>query len=111
MVNSLRGGCHLTRINHSPACGHYLGKETVIMANAVKNIAKFIHKNPEDKACSVLRDLCMALESAGSFDLGCLYDMEKKPFDLAIDLLGEWRFDRHVFERRLQKYLDEPADD
>lgn len=81
------------------------------MANAVKNIAKFIRKNPEDKAAATLRDLCMALESSANFDLGCLYDLEKKPFELAIELLEEWRFDRHVFERRLQKYLDEPAED
>ncbi len=80
------------------------------MANAVKNIAKFIRKTPDDKAATTLRDLCTALESAGSFDLGCLYDLEKKPFELAIDLLEEWRFDRHVYERRLQKYLEEDAD-
>jgi len=78
------------------------------MSNAVKNIAKFIRRNPDDKASSDLRDLCMALESAASFDLGCLYKLDKKPFELAMDLLAEWRFDRHVFERRLQKYLDEP---
>ena len=81
------------------------------MANAVKDIAKFIRKNPEDKASSDLRDLCMALESSATFDLGCLDRLDKKPFELAISLLEEWRFDRHVFERRLQKYLDEPADD
>ena len=80
------------------------------MSNAVKNIAKFIRKNPDDKACSDLKDLCIALESSGSFNLDCLYQLNKKPFELAIDLLEEWRFDRHVFERRLQKYLDEPAD-
>jgi len=81
------------------------------MANAVKNIAKFIQKNPDDKASSDLRDLCMALESSATFDLGCLYQLDKKPFELAMRLLEEWRFDRHVFERRLQKYLDEPDED
>jgi hypothetical protein len=80
------------------------------MSNAVKNIAKFIRRNPQDKACSDLKDLCIALESSGSFNLGCIYDLDKKPFELAIALIEEWRFDRHVFERRLQKYLDEPAD-
>lgn len=80
------------------------------MSNAVKNIAKFIRKNPEDKACSDLKDLCIALESSGSFNLGCIYDLDKKAFELAIALIEEWRFDRHVFERRLQKYLDEPTD-
>ncbi|MDO9227671.1 MAG: hypothetical protein Q8M09_00035 [Pseudomonadota bacterium] len=81
------------------------------MANAVKNIAKFIRKNPDDKAAVTLRDLCIALESSATFDLGCIYDLDKKSFELAIDLLEEWRFDRHVFERRLQKYLDDPAED
>ena len=81
------------------------------MANAVKSIAKFIRNNPEDKACSDLKDLCMALESSGTFNLGCLYNLDKKPFELAIALLEEWRFDRHVFERRLQKYLDEPVEE
>ena len=79
------------------------------MANAVKNIAKFIRKNPDDTATTTLRDLCLALEQSANFDLGCLYDLDKKSFELAIALLEEWRFDRHVFERRLQKYLDEPA--
>ncbi len=80
------------------------------MTNAVKNIAKFIRRNPDDKASSDLKDLCMALESSASFNLGCLYNLDKKPFELAMALLEEWRFDRHVFERRLQKYLDETGD-
>lgn len=81
------------------------------MANAVKSIAKFIQKNPEDAATPILRELCAALDTSGSFELGRLYDLDKKPFELAIDLLEEWRFDRHVFERRLQKYLAEPAEE
>lgn len=81
------------------------------MSNAVKDIAKYIRKNPDDKASSDLQDLCIALESSGTFDLGCLYQLDKKPFELAMRLLEEWRFDRHVFERRLNKYLAEPGDD
>lgn len=77
------------------------------MTNAVKNIAKFIRKNPEDKAASDLHDLCMALECSGPFNLNCIYQWEKKPFELAIQLIEEWRFDRHVSERRLHKYLAE----
>ncbi len=81
------------------------------MANAVKNIAKFIRKSPENEAVITLKDLCLALENSANFNLGCLYDLDKKSFELALDLLEEWRFDRHVFERRLQKYLDEPVED
>ncbi len=81
------------------------------MSNAVKDIAKYIRKNPDEKAASDLRDLCIALESSATFNLGCLYELDRKPFELAMRLLEEWRFDRHVFERRLYKYLAEPDDE
>ncbi|HNA82454.1 MAG TPA: hypothetical protein PLL19_09780 [Thiobacillaceae bacterium] len=77
------------------------------MANAVKNIAKYIRKNADSEATPVLRELCTALEAGASFELGRLYQLDNKAFELALDLLEEWRFDRHVFERRLQKYLEQ----
>ena len=81
------------------------------MANAVKNIAKYIRNNPESDSEEVLRDLCVALESKQTFEICRIYDLNKKAFDLAMKLLDEWRFDRHVVERRLQKYLDQNDDD
>lgn len=81
------------------------------MANAVKNIAKFIRNNPEDQASVVLRDLSLAIELKKPFDLSCIYDLDRKPFELAIALLEQWRFDRHVVTRRLQKYLDHGDDE
>ena len=75
------------------------------MPNAVKNIARFIKAAPDAPESVVLRDLCMALEQRYAFDLSCIYDLERKPFELAIDLIEAWRFDRHVVTRRLQKYL------
>jgi hypothetical protein len=81
------------------------------MANAVKTIAKFIRKNPEDEATPILKELCDALENSSTFDLGHLYQLDKKTFDMALELLEEWRFDRHVFDRRLQKYLDQPNEE
>lgn len=77
------------------------------MANAVKNIAKYIRKNSDSEATPVLRELCSTLETGANFELGRLYQLDAKTFELALDLLEEWRFDRHVFERRLQKYLDQ----
>ena len=76
------------------------------MANAVKTIAKFIRNNPDSDSTPILHDLCIALESGGSYELGRIYQLDKKAFEMAMDLLEEWRFDRHVVERRLQKYLD-----
>ncbi|NWG38743.1 MAG: hypothetical protein HXY27_02075 [Hydrogenophilaceae bacterium] len=76
------------------------------MANAVKNIAKFIKKESENDEAKVLWELCKALEGESSFDLQKLFDLSVKSFDLALKLLDEWRIDRHISERRIQKYLD-----
>ncbi len=80
------------------------------MANAVKSIAKYIHRNADAPDSAILRGLCQALESGDAYELALLYDLKPKAFALAIDLLEEWRFDRHVIARRLQKYLDQDAD-
>jgi hypothetical protein len=76
------------------------------MANAVKNIAKFIKRNPEDDEATVLWELCKALESDSPFELHRLFGLSLKSFEMAMDLLDEWRIDRHIAERRVQKYLD-----
>lgn len=80
------------------------------MANAVKTIAKHIRSKPGTKTEDILSELCMALESNKSFDISRIYDLDKKAFEMALKLLEEWRFDRHVVERRLQKYLDQKDD-
>lgn len=77
------------------------------MANAVKSIAKYIRNNEDSVDAQTLRDICLALESGEPFDLTRLYDLKSKPFDLAMALLEEWRFDQHVMARRLQKYLSQ----
>ena len=76
------------------------------MANAIKSIAKYIKRNPDDDEVAVLRDFCAALEQGTAFELERLFGMKSKAFDMALELLDEWKFDRHVAERRLQKYLD-----
>jgi hypothetical protein len=81
------------------------------MANAVKTIAKYIRNNPDSKAGEILRGLCSALEAKQPFEILQIYELDKKTFEMAMDLLEEWRFDRHVVERRLQKYLDQKDDE
>jgi hypothetical protein len=76
------------------------------MANAVKNIAKFIKKNPDAVDSEILRQFCSALEQKAPFDLESLFALKTKTFEMALQLLDEWRFDRHVASRRLQKYLE-----
>jgi hypothetical protein len=80
------------------------------MANAIKSIAKYIERNPDSDEAAVLRDFCAALEQeVATFDLQRLYTVKTKAFELVLELLDEWRFDRHVASRRLQKYLDKTS--
>lgn len=81
------------------------------MANAVKTIAKYIRNNPGSSAEEILRGLCAALETQESFEIHRIYELDKKVFEMALELLEEWRFDRHVVERRLQKYMDQKDDE
>jgi hypothetical protein len=58
----------------------------------------------------VLSDLCVALEKREAFELERLFAMNDKAFELTLALLDEWKFDRHIAGRRLQKYLDREED-
>ncbi|TSA19615.1 MAG: hypothetical protein D4R70_07150 [Betaproteobacteria bacterium] len=79
--------------------------------SAIKNLAKYINKNPDTEEARVMIDLCAALEQGEPFNLGRIYDMKDKPCALATTFLDEWRFDRHVMSRRLEKYLAEKTID
>lgn len=76
------------------------------MAHAVKNIAEFIIRNPESADAVILWEMCKSLESKSSFALDGLFELKLKSFELAMDLLDEWRLDRWIAERRIQKYID-----
>ncbi len=78
------------------------------MANAVNSTAKYIRKNPDSESATTLYELCLALETGASFELERIYQLGSKPYELAMGLLNEWRFDRHVTERRVRKYLEQP---
>ena len=79
------------------------------VANAVKSIAKYIGDKEDSAEAETLRDLCLTLEAGDDFNLSRLYELKPKAFVLALALLEEWRFDRHVMERRLQKHLAQEA--
>ena len=72
---------------------------------AIKDIAKFIKKNPDADESRILQALCASLENDEPFALGSIYNMKDKAYNLSIALIDEWRFDRHVKSRRLGKYL------
>lgn len=80
------------------------------MANAIKNVAKYIKNNPGTDEAICLAEFCVALESGDEFNLQRIFSMKTKAFDLALGVMSDWRFDRHVAERRLQRFLESNED-
>jgi hypothetical protein len=63
--------------------------------NAIKAARRFIETHPEDESAQILARLVLALESESSFELVNLYRLNYKSFQLAMDILKEWRLDRY----------------
>jgi hypothetical protein len=63
--------------------------------NEIKKARRLIEANPHTDAAKTLAALVRALESEEKFDLTALYKMNYDNFNLAIDILKEWRLDRY----------------
>ena len=63
--------------------------------NAIKKARRLIGKDPTTAEAAVLARLVRALESDEKFELNDLYQLDYDAFDLAIDILKEWRLDRY----------------
>lgn len=62
---------------------------------AIKKARKLIEANPNTDTSKTLAALVVALETDGSFTVNDMYKLSDKPFQLALDILAEWRLDRH----------------
>lgn len=62
---------------------------------AIKKARKLIESKPTDEASVTLADLVLALETEQSYPLHRLYDLDYKRFELAMEILAEWRLDRY----------------
>lgn len=62
---------------------------------ALKKARKLIEKNPTTVAAETLSSLVVALESEALFSLSELYKLDYDDFQLALELIGEWRLDRY----------------
>lgn len=62
---------------------------------AIKKARKLIAENPTSTASQTLADLVLALESQKSYPLHALYELDMKRFELALEILKEWRLDRY----------------
>jgi hypothetical protein len=63
--------------------------------HAIKQIRKYIEKNPTSESARSLAAFANALAEEREFPLADLYRLSYEEFELAIDLLKDWRFDRH----------------
>jgi hypothetical protein len=63
--------------------------------NAIKLARRFIETDPTNESAQVLARLVLALESEHSFELVTLYQLDYKSFQIAMDILKEWRLDRY----------------
>ncbi|MFT3779706.1 MAG: hypothetical protein QM772_15795 [Ottowia sp.] len=62
---------------------------------AIKEARKFIERQPNDANAKTLSRLVLALESEASFPITDLYLLDADKFKLAMEILDEWRLDRH----------------
>jgi hypothetical protein len=63
--------------------------------NEIKKARKLIESDPLSDESKTLAKLVRALESEESFNLGDLYKLNYEHFNLAIDIMKEWRLDRY----------------
>ena len=62
---------------------------------ALKQARKLIEKKPDTATAKTLSGLVVALESDTPFALTSLYQLDYDDFELALDLIKEWRLDRY----------------
>ena len=62
---------------------------------AIKKARQFIVANPKHPTAEALTQLILSLETESGFPLHRLYQLDLKDFDLAIEVLQEWRLDRY----------------
>lgn len=62
---------------------------------ALKKARKLIEKSPTSPSAVTLTSLVVALESETPFTLTDLYKLDYDDFQLALELLAEWRLDRY----------------
>ena len=67
--------------------------------NAIKAIRKHLEKNPEAPSSKALARLVAALAEEKPYSLADLYSMDYDAFEMALELLRDWRLDRYYAAR------------
>lgn len=63
--------------------------------SALKQARKLIEKNPGGKEAQTLSRLVLSLETDQALSLKEIYDLNYESFQLAIDVMRDWRIDRY----------------
>jgi hypothetical protein len=67
--------------------------------NAIKKVRHYLLNNADHPSAKVLGRLVITLGEEGEFPLNELYGMDLEAFELAMDLMRDWRLDRHYAAR------------
>jgi hypothetical protein len=67
--------------------------------NAIKQVRKFLLAQPDSPAAVSLSRLAESLARESDYPLRELYELDADAFDLAIELLRDWRLDRYYAAR------------
>ena len=61
----------------------------------IKEVRKFIERDPGNPSAQILARLVLALESEADFAISDIYKLDYDRFNLALKILEEWRLDRY----------------
>jgi hypothetical protein len=67
--------------------------------NAIKKVRRHMQAHPESDASRVLAHLAACLADERAFPLAELYRLDMESFDLAVELMRDWRLDRYYAAR------------
>jgi hypothetical protein len=67
--------------------------------NAIKAIRKHLEKQPDAPSSKALARLVAALAEEKTYSLAELYEMDYQAFEMALELLKDWRLDRYYAAR------------
>jgi hypothetical protein len=67
--------------------------------NAIKQVRKYLEQHPDRNSSFFLADLVEALGEEREIPLRDLYELDHEAFELAIELIKDWRLDRYYAAR------------
>ena len=67
--------------------------------NAIRELREYLKSNRTNPSAKVLAKLAVALADEQEFPLAELYRLPLREFDLAIELMRDWRLDRDYVAR------------